>query len=47
MLGLDLSTMFIALAGVGLAVLFSIGAGIVSARVFFHASREAEEDRSS
>ena len=43
MLGIDFGSMFVAFVGVTLAVSVSIGAGIVSARVFFHASREIDD----
>jgi len=41
---LDLGTILLALAGLVVAVAFAILAGTVSARVFFDASREPEEE---
>ncbi len=43
---LDLGTVLLALAGLGVAVGFAVLAGTVSARVFFDASRpESEHER--
>ena len=42
---LDLATLFLACAGLGVGVSLAVLAGIVSARVFFDASREAEDER--
>lgn len=43
---IDLGTVLLALAGLGVAIGFAVLAGTVSARVFFDASRpEAEEQR--
>jgi len=42
---IDLGTLLFAGAGLGLAVSFAVLAGIVSARVFFNATRDAEEKR--
>ncbi len=41
---LDLPTILIA-GGLGLAIIFAVLAGVVSARVFFDASRDAGEKR--
>lgn len=41
---LDLATVFLALAGLAVAVGFAVLAGRVSARVFFDATRGATED---
>ncbi|HZP97558.1 MAG TPA: hypothetical protein VFC31_14665 [Candidatus Limnocylindria bacterium] len=40
---LDLATVLLAFAGLGVAVAFAILAGTVSARVFFDATRGDEE----
>lgn len=42
---LDLGTLLLALAGLGVAVGFAVLAGTVSARVFFDASRPEPEER--
>ena len=42
---LDLATILLVTAGIGIAILFAILAGTVSARVFFDATRAKEEDR--
>jgi hypothetical protein len=41
---LDLATVLLASAGLGIAVGFAVLAGTVSARVFFDASRERPEE---
>jgi len=43
----DLATIFLAIAGLGLAVGFAVLAGTVTARVFFDASRGQEEKKPS
>lgn len=40
---LDIGTLVLASAGLGLAVSFAVLAGVVTARLFFHASRAQEE----
>ena len=42
---IDLATVLVVIAGMGVAILFAILAGTVSARVFFDATRAKEEDR--
>lgn len=41
---LDVATVLLTLAGLGVAVAFAVLAGTVTARVFFDASREVEEE---
>jgi hypothetical protein len=43
-MSIDLATVLLACAGLGVAVGFAVLAGTVSARVFFDASRGAEEE---
>ena len=42
---LDLATILLVCAGLGIAVGFAVLAGTVSARVFFDASREHAEEK--
>jgi hypothetical protein len=41
----DIGTILFAGAGLGLAVSFAVAAGVVTARVFFHATSEPEDKR--
>jgi len=42
---IDLGAVLFTSAGLGLAVSFAVLAGIVSARVFFNATRDSEDKR--